>query len=436
MTLSPKAKDRLMADKPDKLGKYEVIDILGRGAMGVVYLGYDPFSDRKVAIKVHSIDRDDEHTAQLYRRMFFNEAHMVGLLDHTNILSVFDAGVEEDLPYIVMEYVPEARTLKDHCTVGNLLPLKAAVEVIFKCAKALDYAHRMGVIHRDIKPTNIMFTDTDDIKIGDFGIAKRTHSDTTQVMGMIGSPRYMSPEQAQEEEVSNQTDIFSLGIVFYELITGRLPFEAPGLSRLMHKIIHEDPAPLESYRSDVPEGLRVVIKKCLEKNLDKRYRTGAELAVDLARTFDDLERLDDEIDDEEKFNAIKSLTFFKSFADPEIWEVIRASTWEKYFPGDLILAEGGFEQAFYIMVTGQVTVTKNERVLGALRSGDCFGEMGYLTREKRTASIIAINDVDVVKVNSTLIEQASLNCQLKFMKVFLRTLIRRLAVTNQALVGT
>ena len=436
MTLSPKAKDRLMADKPDKLGKYEVIDILGRGAMGVVYLGYDPFSDRKVAIKVHSIDRDDEHTAQLYRRMFFNEAHMVGLLDHTNILSVFDAGVEEDLPYIVMEYVPEARTLKDHCSVGNLLPLKAAVEVIFKCAKALDYAHRMGVIHRDIKPTNIMFTDTDDIKIGDFGIAKRTHSDTTQVMGMIGSPRYMSPEQAQEEEVSNQTDIFSLGIVFYELITGRLPFEAPGLSRLMHKIIHEDPAPPENYRSDVPEGLRVVIKKCLEKNLDKRYRTGAELAVDLARTFDDLERLDDEIDDEEKFNAIKSLTFFKSFGDPEIWEVIRASTWEKYFPGDLILAEGGFEQAFYIMVTGQVTVTKNERVLGALRSGDCFGEMGYLTREKRTASIIAINDVDVVKVNSTLIEQASLNCQLKFMKVFLRTLIRRLAVTNQALVGT
>ncbi len=434
MSISPEMKHRLMADMPRKLGKYEVMDIVGRGAMGVVYLGYDPFADRKVAIKVHVIDQEDEHTIQLYRRMFFNEAHMAGLLDHANVLSVFDAGVEGELPYIVMEYVQDARTLKDYCSVDALLPLKRAVEVIFKCAKALDYAHRMGVIHRDVKPTNIMFTVDDDIKIGDFGIAKRTHSDTTQVMGMIGSPRYMSPEQAQEEEVNNQTDLFSLGIVFYELVSGRLPFEAQGFSRLMHKIINEEPTPIDHHRADVPARLREIIMRCLEKDLDKRYKTGAELAVDLARSFDDLERIDSEIDNEEKFTAIKNLSFFKDFTDTEIWEVIRAATWERFFPGDMIVSEGASDQAFYIIVSGRVTVTKHKHVLGNLTTGDCFGEMGPLTKDKRTANIVCANDVDVIKVNSTLIDRTSVNCQLKFLKIFLRTLIERLALTNQALV--
>lgn len=433
MTLSAEAKNRLMAEMPAKIGKYEITEILGRGAMGVVYLGYDPFADRKVAVKVSVIPQEDEHTAQIYRRMFFNEAHMAGLLEHPNILSVYDAGVEGDSPYMVMEYVEDARTLKEYCGVDKLPPIKTVVEIAFKCARALDYAHRTGVIHRDIKPTNILFTKHGDVKIADFGIAKRTHSETTQVLGMIGSPRYMSPEQALEEEVDNQTDLFSLGVVIYELLTGKRPFAADGFSRLLYKIIHDEPTPLEQHRSDVPEPLRKIVMKCMQKDLAKRYKTGAELAADLARTFEDLGRVGNELNDEEKFATVKRLSFFRSFTEPEIWEVIRAATWEQHPADSQIIAEGTFEQSFYIIAGGSVRVEKNKQILGGLDTGDCFGEMGYLTKAMRTATIVAEDEVDVLKVNSTLIEQASMGCQLKFLKVFLRTLIERLTHTNEAL---
>jgi len=433
MTLSAEAKNRLMAEMPAKIGKYEITDILGRGAMGVVYLGYDPFADRKVAVKVSVIQQEDEHTAQIYRRMFFNEAHMAGLLEHPNILSVYDAGVEGDSPYMVMEYVEDAKTLKEYCGVDKLPPIKTVVEIAFKCARALDYAHRTGVIHRDVKPTNILFTRDGDVKIADFGIAKRTHSETTQVLGMIGSPRYMSPEQALEEEVNAQTDLFSLGVVIYELLTGKRPFAADGFSRLLYKIIHDDPTPLDQHRSDVPKPLQKIVMKCMQKDLAKRYMTGAELAADLARTFEYLGRVGNELNDEEKFAAIKRLSFFRSFTEPEIWEVIRAATWEQHLPDSQIIAEGTFEQSFYIIAGGKVRVEKSHQILGDLDTGDCFGEMGYLTKAMRTATIVAEDEVNVLKVNSTLIEQASMGCQLKFLKVFLRTLIERLTRTNEAL---
>ncbi|MCP4041896.1 MAG: protein kinase, partial [Gammaproteobacteria bacterium] len=399
-----------------------------------VFLGFDPFADRKVAIKVSVIhEQEDETTAQLYRKMFFNEAHMAGLLHHPNILSVYDAGVEGDFPYIVMEYVENAQTLKDFCTVNRLASIKEIVEIAFKCAKALDYAHRMGVIHRDIKPSNIMLTEQGDVKIGDFGIAKRTKSDTTQVLGMIGSPLYMSPEQAQEEEVSGQTDLFSLGIVTYELLTGRPPFKASRFSRLMYTIINDPPPPMRDLRSETPKNLEQIVLKTLEKNPVNRYNSCSDMAVELARTFEYLDTIESEIDEEEKFNGVKRLNFFQDFTDTETWEVIRAGVWEKYSTGDRIITEGNIEQAFYVIVEGDVIVKKAGRVLGTLESGDCFGEMGYLTKSERTATILSVNNVSTIKVNSTLIEQASISCQLKFNRVFLKTLITRLTTTNEIL---
>ncbi len=169
-----------------------------------------------MAVKVAISDSlKDSDSGQRYRKMFFNEAHTAGMLKHPNIIGILDAGVDQDECYIVMELVEGGNTLKTHCKPENLLPVEQVVEIIFKCAKALDYAHRQGVIHRDIKPTNILLTRDFDIKIGDFSIAHIIGSDTTHTMpmGFVGSPRYMSPEQVQEDAISNQTDLFSLGIV-------------------------------------------------------------------------------------------------------------------------------------------------------------------------------------------------------------------------------
>jgi eukaryotic-like serine/threonine-protein kinase len=213
-------------EKPARIGKYNVISEVGRGATAVVYLGDDEFNDRKVAIKVAIGDEGmSPDEAKRFHKLFLNEASLVGKLSHPNIVGVYDAVVEGDMRYIVMEYVPGG-SLKKFCTETNLLPVRQAVLIIFKACRALDYAFQSGVIHRDIKSANILLSERDDIKIGDFGTAQISSSEQTQIDGFVGSPAYMSPEQINEEEPSVQSDIYSLGVVMYELLTGRLPFQA------------------------------------------------------------------------------------------------------------------------------------------------------------------------------------------------------------------
>ena len=418
---------------PVKLGKYEIQNQIGRGSMGVVYQGYDPYTDDLVAVKVAISDAlKDKESGQRYRKMFFNEAHTAGMLKHPNIISILDAGVDEEECYIVMELVEEGNTLKKYCKPDNLLPLEQVVEIVFKCAKALDYAHRQGVVHRDIKPTNILITHDNDIKIGDFSIAHVISSDTTHTMpmGFIGSPRYMSPEQVQEDTISNQTDLFSLGIVMYELLTGKHPFIADSFSRLIHKIINEQQPLLSTYRSDLPEIMERIIHHALQKSPSNRYTMGLNMAADLSLAFDYLEQPEENIDEQEMFNAIQDIEFFKDFPESEIWEIIRACVWQSCNAGDEIIIEGDIDDSFYIIVSGTAEVSKEGHVLGNLQQGDCFGEMGYLEKARRSATIKAQETMQLMKINATLIDQVSVECQLRFSKLFLRTLVRRLSKTN------
>ena len=419
---------------PEKLGKYEVLSEIDRGSMGIVYLGHDPYIDRSVALKIALADSlTDEESGERYRKMFFNEAHTAGKLTHPNIIGIYDAGMDEEVCYIVMEYIEGGDTLKTHTKSGNLLPIDKVVEVIFKCAKALDYAHREGVVHRDIKPSNILITRDKDAKIGDFSIAHINKPDNTdtQPQGMMGSPKYMSPEQLAEENVTNRSDLFSLGIIMYELLTGKHPFEANNFSRLVNLILNETPPPLNEVRTDIPEVLQDIVDKALQKNPDDRYQMGLELASDLTSAFDQLEGAKEVISDQEQFNSIQKLEFFQGFPDAEIWEIIRASTWQDYKVNEDIIIEGELDDCFYILIKGKVNVMKNNKVIRTLTMGDCFGEMGYLAKTKRTAGIIAEEQTSLLKVNSTVISQVSLNCQVRFLKVFLRTLIHRLSATTE-----
>jgi eukaryotic-like serine/threonine-protein kinase len=419
---------------PEKLGKYTVVEEIDRGSMGVVYLGHDPYIDRAVALKVAFVDElNDPESGERYRKMFFNEAHTAGLLTHPNVINIYDAGVDEDNCYIVMEYIEGGKTLKQHCSSENLLPINKVVEIIFKCANALDYAHRQGVVHRDIKPSNILITPDQDVKIGDFSIAHIYNADstTTQMGGMMGSPRYMSPEQLREEHVTNQTDLYSLGVVMYELLTGRQAFPADNFSRLVNKILNDDVPPMNDHRSDLPDALSRIVSKAMEKNVEDRYQMGLDLAADLTKAFDNLEKPKEDISAQEKFDAVKKLDFFAGFPDAEIWEILRASTWQDYSADDDIIVEGDMDDCFYIIVNGDVQVMKNTSVIRTLQKGDCFGEMGYLAKTKRTASIKSRNSTSLMKINSTVISQVSLNCQVRFLKVFLRTLIYRLSATTE-----
>lgn len=413
------------------IGKYRLLREIGRGGMGIVYLGFDEYNNREVAIKIASVAGiTDEQYLQKFQKMFFNEVRVAGMLKHPNILTVFDAGVEEPYYYIVMEYVQNSRTLKDFCKAGSLLPVEQVVETIFKCCKALDYAHRHNIIHRDIKPGNLLLTEGMNVKIADFGIAQIIRADTTQPAGLMGSPAYMSPEQIREEVLTQQTDFFSLGIVMYELLTGRSPFHADVFSSVVRKILYEEPMPLRFYRSDIPKTLETIVAKALSKRLPDRYKTGTQFATDLSLTYINLRDSDEEIDLGEKFAILRELTFFRDFRDAEIWEVLRAIIWRDFPPNTRVISEGTIDQTFYVIASGQVAVKKGESTVAVLAKGDCFGEMGYLTGEKRTASIISLSDVMLLEINNSLIEQASPGCQLRFTKVFLNTLLERLSKTT------
>jgi serine/threonine protein kinase len=419
---------------PEKIGKYEVIGCVGRGSMGVVYSGHDPYADRKVAIKVCSItDENESHPSRLAKKLFFNEAHTTGSLDHPNILTVLDAGEDSERPYIVLEFLDGGDTLKRYIQKDQLLAIDRTVEILYQCAKALDYAHRRGVIHRDIKATNIMLTADGRVKLCDFGIAQYSSGDQTQVLGLLGSPRYMSPEQAREEDVTAQTDLYSLGVVAYELLTGQAPFAANGLSKLINQILHEDPAPIRDFRPDVPERLEQIIVKAMAKEASARYANGQEMAADLAGVFSHLTEHAPPPAEDKKFNTVRELSFFNEFTDKEIGEVIAASEWKQFQSLDSIVDEGTLEHSFFIIVSGDVAVVKAAKQISTLTKGDCFGEMSYVMKAQRTASIVAIGDVELLRVDAALMEQASTETQLRFNQIFLRTLIARLTTTSEEL---
>ena len=418
---------------PDKIGKYVIVNNVGKGSTGMVYLSHDPYYRRDVAIKVYDNEEDsDPDRAKVSRKMFFNEAHMVGMLQHPNIMPIYDAGEEDGKYYVVTEYIQGARTLSAYCRPDNLLRVDDVVEIIYKCAKALHYSHGRGVIHRDIKPSNIMLTTDNDVRIIDFGIAIVSDSEVSRIEGIAGSPSYMSPEQVQSEELTSSSDIYSLGAVLYELLTGFRPFRADNLSKLLHQIVYATPPPIHTYINDLPEELEQLVAMTMQKEPAKRCASGAVMAADLTRVYQDLRTKYDGLDNQEHFDLLRSLKFFHEFSHAEIWEVLRASDWHEYQDAEGIVREGEIDDRFYIIVSGTASVEANGASLGTLEEGACFGETSYVRGAKRTASIRASGPVTILRVSSTLMEQVSSSCQLRFNKVFLRSLITRLQGSGAA----
>jgi eukaryotic-like serine/threonine-protein kinase len=263
------------------LGRYRIIKELGRGSMGVVYLGEDPTIHRPVAIKTMRLDQaDDPDLVKEVKTRFFHEAESTGRLSHPNIVTIYDAGEEEALGYIAMEFL-EGVTLKAWCRKEHLLPVRQAVNLAATVADALDYAHRQGIVHRDVKPSNIMLTKGNAVKVTDFGIARITTSTKTQTTMIMGTPSYMSPEQVIGDKVDGRADIFSLGVVLFELLSSEKPFQAENITALLFKIAHEPPQSLSAIRSDLPICATAILERALQKNVAHRYQHAGELAQDL-----------------------------------------------------------------------------------------------------------------------------------------------------------
>ena len=284
------AKGTLTVQKgpPSTLGRYKVLKELGRGSMGVVYLGKDPTIQRFVAIKTMQLDEiDDADKLQEVKARFFREAESTGRLSHPNIVTIFDAGEEDDLGYIAIEMI-QGTTLKQWSRKPNLLPLDKMIPILSTVAEAMDYAHQQGVVHRDIKPANIMLTTDEVVKIMDFGIAKMATSSKTQTNIVLGTPTYMSPEQISGKKVDGRSDIFSLGVVMFELLSGRPPFTADNVSALLFAIAHTPHPSMKAIRPDLPPILKEILDRALQKDPVHRYRRAGEFAMELRSCLEGL----------------------------------------------------------------------------------------------------------------------------------------------------
>ena len=270
-------------EKP-MLGRYEVERELGKGAMGAVYLGKDPKISRVVAIKTMALSQEfEEDELQDVKDRFFREAETAGRLTHPNIVTIYDAGEEHDLAYIAMEFL-KGSDLTQYIKRDNLLPVTKVLELIKRAAEGLGYAHSNNVVHRDIKPANMMWdAETDSMKITDFGIARITDSSKTKTGMVLGTPSYMSPEQLAGKKVGGQSDLFSLGVMLFQMVTGELPFKGDSMATLMYKIANEEhPAP-ESINPDLPRCVGIIINRAMAKDVEKRYKTGMQMAEDIGK---------------------------------------------------------------------------------------------------------------------------------------------------------
>jgi serine/threonine protein kinase len=267
------------------LGRYQVEAEIGRGAMGVVYRAFDPKIDRVVAIKTISLGAQHPEDERAYRQRFLQEARAAGRLSHPGIVTIFDASEDPEThePYLVMEYVAGEPLSKVLTGENRKLPLNAALQFAYEIAEALDYAHSQGVIHRDIKPANILITEDGHPKITDFGVARLNQDVVLQTGQLVGSPAYMAPEQMLGKEADARSDLFSLGVVLYSMITGFRPFQGNSAQTVCFKVMNIEPVPVTSFQNEVPAQLDVIISRAIAKDPDDRYQSGAELARDLQK---------------------------------------------------------------------------------------------------------------------------------------------------------
>ena len=440
----PSGADKAADDSlPSQIGKYKILSRLGDGATSEVYLAFDEFHQRKVAIKRVREATAEESLENHYRVHFFAaEAALAGKLKHPNVVQIFDAVADTARPYLVMEYVSGV-TLRRFCRPDALLPLDQVVEVGFKCAMALDYVARHGLIHRDVKPANILAVLRNevitDIKITDFGSAFDQTSDRTQVY-RVGSLAYMSPEQLDGSNLDTRADMYSLSAVLYHLVAGRPPFDAGNQVALMHQIYNAEAPPLSGLRDGVPARLQALLRQGLSKRPEQRPANWQDFAGELSLLVASGElpqsNLQDVLDSE-RFGLLRALEFFNDFGDIALWEVVRRAQWLRHKFGAALYRKGELGNTFHIIAFGKVEVYRDGRRVAQLGAGTSVGEMAYLAPSPdmrcHAADVIVSDPATTIAFTPESLAALSPSTRHLFDAGFIRVLVRRLHAAHEQL---
>ncbi len=429
---------------PSHVGKYRVLSRLGEGATAEVFLCHDDFKGIDVAIKrVRPNVDSDAMDSRFSERFFAAEAALVGRLNHPNVVQILDAVADPIAPYLVMEYVAGS-TLRPHCRPDQLLALELVVEIGFKCAMALGYVYRQGLIHRDVKPANLLAVLNPsgvitDVKISDFGSVLNMAADTTQIY-RVGSLAYMSPEQLDGGTLDCRADMYSLGAVLYHLIAGRPPFDGQVQSAMMHQIYHQAPASLTRLRDGVSPALDAMVQRALAKHPADRYPDWEAFAQALSALITNQEVPRGQLQgvlDSERFTLLRKLDFFSSFGDVELWEVVHRAKWQRFNFGHAIYRKGEVGNSFHILAQGQVEVFRDGKKVAQLGSGTSIGEMAYLAPnpelKRHSTDVIVTEPATTISFTPETLVQVSPGCRHLFDAAFIRVLVRRLHAAHEAL---
>lgn len=423
------------------LHRYEPRSELGRGATGVVYLADDTFSQRQVAVKIaHAqIFREDSQQPQV-RKAWLNEVHLAGTLQHPYIVSVFDAGVTPSTAYLVMEYLPKG-TLEPFTRADSLKPVEEVLEILYKCASALDYACRAGIIHRDIKPANLQYVGPGEVKVGDFGAAywSQGGEESTQVLD-IGSLAYMAPELFRQW-ITPQADIYALGVVLYRLLTSRHPFEAPTQAALMYQILNGTPPRLSELRNDLPPELDAIAARMIARSLEERYESWPHVLIALGEQLQRLGRrtLNNTTagartpPQGELHDQLSRLPLLGELNGAELWELLRISRWHRVPTNTILVEEGAPARSFYVLLEGEAKVTQEGKLINCLSPGTLFGELAFAeaTPTVRAATVTSTSDVTIGRFSYERLHHASTALQSKMLQIFFRLAAERLKKVDE-----
>ena len=429
---------------PTRIGKYPVLRRIGEGATSEVFLCRDVFNDRDVAIKrMRGPGHADEQNNRYSDRFFAAEAALVGRLNHPNVVPIYDAVADPVAPYLVMEYV-EGGTLRSYCRPDRLLPLDQIIEVGFKCAMALNYVYRQGVIHRDVKPANLLTVSrvpghVTDVKIADFGSAFNMSADSTQIY-RVGSLAYMSPEQLDGSALDARADMYSLAAVLYHLIAGRPPFDAEAHAAMMHQVCHVKPLALTGQRAGLTDAVDRVIQRALAKSPADRYTDWDAFAQALSALVSDQQVPRGQLQgvlDSERFTLLRTLDFFADFGDVELWEVVHRARWQRFVAGHALYRQGEEGRTFHIIAQGAVEVHRAGEVVARLGAGTSVGEMAYLAPSddlrRHSTDVLASEAVTAISFTPDTLAQLSAGCRHYFDTAFIGVLVRRLHAAHEAL---
>ena len=407
--------------KPKRVKRYDMIRPLGKGGMGKVYLAMDRIIRRPVAVKLFSLKRmvNPGSPKEKVLRDFFFETQTAGALLHPNIVVIYDVGKTGEILYIVMEFV-YGKTLLQHQRSGGV-SIQKSLEIAYELALALDYAHSKGVVHRDIKPENIIISTQGVPKITDFGIARFRKHLKKQRHALVGSSRFMSPEQVMGREQDHRVDVYQMGVVLYELLTKQAPFKGQDVHETLTKICTETPVPAGRINPEVTEVIDHIVERCLEKDPDKRFSTAGELAERLGEclksgvhrglTFD-----------RDLVDRLKKFQLFAQFTEEELDEMAKAGEFVTCGAGEYVLRENSADSDFFVLLEGNVKVVKGARVLSNFLPGSCFGEIGAFARRRRSASVVAVEDCTLLRINTLLFNQLDPVLQLKMLQIVVRDL--------------